>query len=125
MLLRIIPLNCREKEYAFNLSVITDDRWSKFVQDIVNARVYDIKNVKINGAKIVVRDNKAKVKLFYQDVDYHEVVLYFDEFGRISKEYKDVVSQIWQDMMSEYYGNKYVGMLNNKLGVSNIETIKN
>ena len=121
MQIRMIPLNCREKEYLFDLSVISEERWCEFIQAIVQARVSCVENLKINGAKIVLRDNKVKLKLFYQDDSYHEVILYCDEFGRISKDYKDIISQIWQKMVASYYGESYEEELNLKLGISSLD----
>ena len=48
-------------------SVDAEDAYKYVLQenDIVFARLPNAKNVKINGAKVVIRDNKAKVSLFY------------------------------------------------------------
>ena len=114
MLIKVINLNCKEKEYDFNMSIVTDEKWTNFVQNIVQARVENKGALKINGSKIVIRDNKAKVKVFYQDASYHEVAIMLDEFGRISKDYQDIISKIWQDIMLSYYGNKYAKVLETK-----------
>ena len=71
MNVRIINLNCAEKEYDFNMAVITDKDWAGFVNDVVLDRVSSANGLKINGAKIVLRDNNAKIKLFYQDFIKH------------------------------------------------------
>lgn len=110
----IIPLKCEGKDFKFDLYKISDQDWETFVNDIVFARLPNAKNVKINGAKVVIRDNKAKVSLFYNDGNYHEVLLKIDEFGRITQEYKDVISKIWQDLMFKYYGKAYKDALDSK-----------
>ena len=114
MAILIIPLKCEGKEFEFDLYKIADQHWEKFIKDIVFAKLPNAKNVKINGAKIIIRDNKAKVSLFYNDGNYHEVLLRLDEFGRISQEYKDEISKIWQDLMFDYYGKKYKDALDSK-----------
>ena len=117
---RIIDLNCRDKEYKFNISVVSDDVWRNFAHDIVLAKGEYIKNLELNGYKVVIRDNKVKFKLFYKDSFYHELEYHLDEFGRISKNYQDIASTLWQDIMIGYYGEDYKKALRAKI-VANIE----
>jgi hypothetical protein len=115
MNVRIINLNCAEKEYDFNMAVITDKDWAGFVNDVVFDRVSSANGLKINGAKIVLRDNHAKIKLFYQDSSYHEVQFLCDAFGRMSQRYSDNASKSFQSMMKKYYGIDYARALDKKL----------
>ena len=104
---RLIDLNCKEKNYEFNISVVTENDWKNFVYSVVLEKGEYIGNLEIKGFKVVIRDNKAKVKIFYQSNDYHEVEYHLDEFGRSSMNCCDNVSSIWQDVMLKYYGKKY------------------
>ena len=104
---RIIDLNCRDKEYKFNLSVISEQEWRNLAHNIVLYKGQNIKILELNGYKIVIRDNKAKIKLFYQDTAYHELEYHFDEFGRPSKLYQDDVSEFMQEIMLCHYGAEY------------------
>ena len=84
-------------------------------RNIVLVKCENVKNLTLNGYKVIIRDNKAKFKLFYQDSFYHEVEYNLDEFGRISKDYQDVVSELWQDVMRKYYAEEYEDALKKKL----------
>ena len=111
----IIDLNCKDKEYKFSLSVITEKDWIDLAHAIVLNKGQNIKILTINGFKIVIRDNKAKVKIFYQDSYYHELEYHLDEFGRVSQSYEDEFSQLLQDVMSKHYGQEYNLALTSKL----------
>ena len=111
----IIDLNCKDKEYKFSLSVITEKDWIDLAHAIVLNKGQNIKILTINGFKIVIRDNKAKVKIFYQDSYYHELEYHLDEFGRDSQNYEDEFSQLLQDVMSKHYGQEYKLALTSKL----------
>ena len=89
------------------MSVISEQDIRNLAHNIVLVKGENIKNLVLNGYKIIIRDNKAKFKLFYQDSFYHEAEYHLDEFGRASKNYQDVVSNLWQDVMREYYGEEY------------------
>ena len=104
---RLINLNCKEKEYKFNMSVISEQDIRNLAHNIVLVKGENVKNLVLNGYKLIIRDNKAKFKLFYQDSFYHELEYHIDEFGRVSKNYQDVVSEFWQDVMRKYYGKEY------------------
>lgn len=121
MTIYVLPLKCEGKEFKFDLYEIKNEDWEKFIVDIVFENLPNAKNVKINGAKVVIRDNKAKVSLFYLDDKnkYHDVLFRIDEFGRSSQDYKDTVSKVWQDLMYSYYGKKYKDALDAKF-----ETLK-
>ena len=112
---RIIDLNCKEKEYKFNLSVVSQEMWGRCIRDILMVRASSTKGVIITGFKVTIRDNVAKVMLCWKDDLYHEFTCHLDEFGRISKNYKDLVSEIWQNIMFEYYGEEYRTQLDSKL----------
>lgn len=111
----IIDLNCKDKDYKFNLSVVTENDWVDFAQAIVLNKGENVEGLQLNGFKVVVRDNKAKIKLYYQDLFYHELEYHLDEFGRNSKNYEDVVSVLFQSIMKKYYGAEYELELSNKL----------
>ena len=114
MLVRIIDLNCQEKEYKFDISNLTEHDWKTFAHTVVMDYGEFVKDLTLNGMKVVIRDNKAKVKLFYQDSTYHELQYRLDEFGRISKNYKDIVSTVWQNIMKKRFGQTYETDLNQK-----------
>lgn len=119
---RIIDLNCRDKEYKFNFSIVSEEEWRDFAHNVVLYKGQNIKTLELNGYKIVIRDNKVKVKLFYQDVAYHELEYHLDEFGRASKNYQDVISEFIQEIMSEHYGEKYEkALVESKNNVVNTE----
>ncbi len=103
----IINLNCKDKEYKYSLSVITEKDWVDFVHEVVLNKGENIKILTTNGFKIVIRDNKAKIKIFYQDSFYHELEYLLDEFGRVSKNYEDEISQLLQGIMRKHYGQEY------------------
>lgn len=112
---RLINLNCRDKDYKFNMSVISEQDMKNLAHNIVLVKGENVKNITLNGYKVIIRDNKAKFKLFYQDSFYHEVEYYLDEFGILNQNYQDVVSELWQDVMRKYYGEEYEEVLKDKL----------
>ena len=112
---RLINLNCKEKEYKFNMSAISEQDMKNLAYNIVLIKGENVKNLTLNGYKVVIRDNKAKFKLFYQDSFYHELEYYLDEFGRANKNYQDIISELWQDLMRKYYGKEYDDALKAKL----------
>ena len=111
----IIDLNCKDKEYKFSLSVITEKDWVDFAHDVVLKKGENIKDITLNGLKIVIRDNQVKFKVFYQDSFYHEIEYHLDEFGRISKRYEDIVSKLFQNIMKKHYGKEYENVLASRL----------
>lgn len=113
---RIIDLNCKDKEYKFNLSIVSQDMWLRFIRDVLLVRVSSVEGVSITGFKVTIRDNVAKILLCWKDDLYHEFNFHLDAFGRVSKNYKDLVSEIWQNIMNEYYGDEYRSSLDSKLG---------
>lgn len=111
----IIDLNCKDREYKFSLSVITEKDWVDFAHDVVLKKGENIKDLTINGLKVVIRDNQVKFKVFYQDSFYHEIEYHLDEFGRISKSYEDIVSKLFQNIMKKHYGKEYENVLASRL----------
>ena len=103
----IIDLNCKDRDYKFSLSVVTEKDWSDFVHEVVLNKGENIKILTTNGFKIVIRDNKAKFKVYYQDSFYHEIEYHIDMYGRASRDYSDSVSKLWQSIMVKYYGKEY------------------
>ena len=112
---RIIDLNRKEMNFEFRINVFSSDEWVDFAHQIIWAKGENVRNLELIGLKVVIRDNVAKVKIFYQDAFYHELEYYFDEFGRIDKQYKDVASNIWQQVMLSRYGEKYDIALRSKM----------
>ena len=101
-------LNCRDKEYEFNLSVITDDDCKRFAFDYIISSNQMLNNYQVNGIKVIIRDNKAKIVLYYQcGGAIHEVKLILDVFGNKSQNYQDNISKIWQEIMIKHHGDKY------------------
>lgn len=111
----IIDLNCEDKDYKFSLSVITEKDWVDFAHEMVLNKGENALELTLNGFKVVIRDNKAKIKIFYQDSCYHETEYHLDVFGRISKDYNDEVSQLWQAIMRNHHGKEYDETLASKL----------
>ena len=114
-----------EGEYKFNISVMSSKDWTNFTLDVLTARLDTIKGVKLSGTKVSVRDNVAKVMISWETADnaYHEFEFHLDEFGRKSKNYQDLVSNIWQNQMSKFYDKEYVQALQAKLDELNIKTV--
>lgn len=116
MQFNIVPLNCRDKQYEFNIVAVREDDWIKFVKSVLLARTDNVSSVSLTGFKVVIRDNIAKVVLYWKDEEfYHEFKFHLDPFGRVSKDYKDLVSEIWQNLMGDYYGEEYNSALEAKL----------
>ena len=120
---KVIDINCKDKEYKFNISVVSDEDWEQFVYNVVLEKGDFDKKFEINGYKVVIRDNKAKVKIFYQDNAYHELEYRLDIFGRAVNKYEDFVSVLWQDVMTKYYGEEYQKAKYVKLGREKVQTI--
>ena len=119
---RVIDLNCKEKEYQFNLSVITESDWENLAHSIVLEMGRNVKELELTGYKVVIRDNKVKFKVFFQDDAYHELEYHLDALGRKSKSYQDVVSILWNEVMEKYYGAEYAKFVELKLGKSKTQT---
>ena len=111
---KILDLNIKDA-YKFSLSVITDDEWKDMAHSIILEKGEILKNLKLLGFKVVIKDNKAKFKICFEDSSYHENEYHIDEFGRISKDYKDCVSYLIQDVMAQHYGKDYLLALSAKL----------
>ena len=111
----ISDLNCSEKEYKFNLSDLTREEWTKFARDVLITCLPVLRGTRITGYRVKIRDNKAKVLICWKDEAYHEKEFHLDEFGRVSKNYQDVVSNIWQNIMSDHFGKEYNRVLSPKL----------
>lgn len=121
---RVIDLNCKDKGYKFNLSVITEVDWRDFAYNVVLENDNCAKKIQFNGYKVVIRDNRAKVKIFYQDHAYHELEYRIDVLGRISKKYQDVVSVIWREMLQKYFGEEYSKFVELNLGKNKTHTVE-
>ncbi len=96
----------------FNLTEITEQDWKFFVEDVVLNITEGRRAHSIMGS-VTIRGNKAKLKLAYQDGNYHEIVLRIDEFGVSTHNYNDKISSIWQDVMKARFGAKYSNALKN------------
>ena len=119
---KICRLNYRQNEYKFNLAAISESDWVNFAHDSMLELGERDNNLVLNGIKAVIRNNKAKVKLFYQDSAYHQLEYHLDEFGRASKNYRDVISSLFQGVMSKIYGAEYDAALEKKLGSTKTNT---
>ena len=111
----IIDLNCDDKEYKFNLSNITKEEWTKFARDVLIARLPVLKGTRMTGFRVKIRDNIARVRIAWEDEAWHEKEYRLNEFGRPTRNYQDIVSNIWQNLMSARFGQEYVQELNVKL----------
>ena len=120
---RIIDLNCKDKEYLFNMSRLTDKDWNDLAHSVVLAKGQNVKDLELNGYKVVIRDNKVKFKVFFQDGQYHEHEYHLDVFGRESRKYADIVSELFQSVMSRYYGKKYREALDERISMVNEHTV--
>ena len=114
-----------EEKHQYSISVVSSKEWTKFMLDVLTARLETVKGVKLGGTKITIRDNVAKVMISWTSNNnaYHEFTFHVDEFGRKSKNYQDLVSNIWQNLMSEKYGIEYNKALQSKLEEINTKTI--
>lgn len=122
--MQTVVVDVNEKnDNKFNISVVSKDDWTKFTKTIIVGRLNEDKSVKMLGSFVNIRDNKAKVKICWEDNLYHEFEFHIDEFGRSSKGYQDLVSQIWQNIMTDYYQEEYVIELDAKLVELQSQTI--
>ena len=119
MQLVLVNLNCDTNKYKFDMSAITEEEWNKLAHEIVLTKGQHVKILELKGAKVVIRDNKAKMKVFFQDGLYHEHEYHLDVFGRESRQYADVVSEMFQGLMASYYGDSYRIALKEKLSMDN------
>ena len=96
----------------FNLTDLSEQDWQYFAEDIV-LNIAEGKTVRSLMGSVTIRGNNAKLKLAYQDGNYHEIVLRIDEFGVSTHNYSDNISRIWQDVMKARFGAKYSKALQN------------
>ena len=115
MSLVVMNLNDKNEQHQFDMSVIHEEVWDNLAHDIVLAKGKQVNGLGLKSAKVVVRGNKAKLKICFQDDLYHEHEYHLDVFGRASRNYSDLVSEMFQDIMKHYYGEEYEVALNNKL----------
>ena len=111
----LINLNDKDASYQFDMSVVDEEAWSIMAQEIVLAKGKRVKSLALKSAKVVIRENKAKFKVCFQDDLYHEHEYHLDVFGRDSRDYLDLVSEMFQDTMKSYYGAEYEEALNQRL----------
>ena len=106
MNLKLINLD-NGKDFKFNLAEISEQDWKFFLEDVVLNTSKKQKSVRSIMASVTIRDNKAKIKLAYEDGNYHEVVMSMDAFGSSTHNYSDKVSKIWQDLKAARFGKNY------------------
>ena len=117
-------LNLNEKSYKFDLSIISEEDWNKFMFEVLLARLDNVRFIKVPTIKAIIRDNIAKVQISWvEGKSCHDFTFHLDEFGRKSKNHQDLISNIWQNLMTEYYHEEYVQALNSKLRETEIKTI--
>ena len=115
MPLVLMNLNEKNTSYQFDMSVIDEEIWSDMAHAIVLAKGKRMKLLELKSAKVVIRENKAKFKVCFQDDLYHEHEYHLDVFGRDSRDYLDLVSEMFQDVMKSYYGAEYEKALSQRL----------
>ena len=113
MVVACASLNCEDKDYGFNMSAITEADCEEFAIKYVYKEGKPVKGAHINGIKVIVRDNIAKIILYYQaEGSLHEFKASLDPFGMKSQNYQDEISKIWQTIMVRHFGNAYQNALN-------------
>ena len=103
---KLLNLDDKNKDFKFNLSTISEQDWKFFLEDVV-LNISEKKQVRSIMASVTIRDNKAKIKLAYEDGNYHEISMTIDAFGSAAHNYSDNVSHIWQDVMGARFGKDY------------------
>ena len=101
--LLILDSNTNEK---FNIAEISEQDWKFFIEDVA-LHISGAKRVRSIMSTVTLRNNKAKIKLAYEDSNYHEVVLNLDCFGLSAHNYTDKISKIWQEIMQARFGKEY------------------
>lgn len=104
-----------KKDFQFNLAEISEQDWKFFLEDVVLNSSKNPKNIRSIMASVTIRDNKAKIKLAYEDGNYHEISMTVDEFGSSTHAYSDKTSAIWQDLLTARFGKGYDAELQSKL----------
>lgn len=105
--MQIKKINFNSSQYKYDLSAVTDKDWLDFARDIALEKGDKANTIKLIDVKVVIRDNVAKFKVAYEDGSYHEYEYHLDEFGRISQNYQDEISALFQGIMSKHYGKGY------------------
>ena len=104
-----------KNNYKFNLAELSEQDWKFFIEDVVLNTSKNKTNVRSIMSTVTIRDNKAKVKLAYEDGNYHEVNLNIDALGLSAHNYADQISKIWQELMVARFGKEYAEELSVKL----------
>lgn len=102
----LLDLDVKKENCKFDLSTISEQDWKFFLEDVV-MNVSDGKHVRSINAKVKIRDNQAKVKMTFEDGNYHEMGLTIDPFGVVGQNYSDVISETWQDMARARFDESY------------------
>lgn len=113
MLVKVIDFGNSNKNVQFDMSKINNESWHDIAEDIV-ALVAKPSAVRkdTTSAKIIVRDNVAKVSIQFKSSGAIQTVNYsLDEFGCAEDSYCDAVSQVLQLYMLYLYGDKYIDTL--------------
>ena len=112
-----------DKDYQFRLSQITEADCEEFAIKYVFKEGKTVKGTRINGIKVIIRDNIAKIRLFYaEEATIHEFAVSLDAFGNQQANYQDEISRIWQQILVRYFGKDYLEALDLKLN-ANINNI--
>ena len=119
----IVGDNNSNNQSKFDILSVSKQDWDRFIKSVLLERAQQTKGIKLYPASVTVRENRAKVIIRWEDKNYHEFIFHIDECGRVSKNYQDIVSQIWQNIMTEYYGEEYVAELNARLNELKSKTI--
>ena len=105
-------LDNEENDYQFKLSHLTEADCEEFAIKYVFKESKTVRATHINGIKVIVRDNIAKVKLFYaEEATIHEFSASLDAFGNQQANYQDEISRIWQQILARRFGKEYLEML--------------
>ncbi len=119
---RVVDYTCKDNQHEFNISKVSKQDWNKFSREVLISRVNATQRITVKDASVVIRDNVAKYNVAWQDaLGYHEFACHLDPFGRASKNYSDLVSEIWQNIMTDYYGKEYQTELNKELNQLNVK----
>ena len=113
MLFRLLNLNEKDKHYKFDLGELVIPDWDVFFEGVAVANSGQIpRRLKIEQARVTIRDNVAKVKMTYIDNAFHDLSIVVDQFGVKSSGYSDDASKVWQKMMGDKFGQDYLDELN-------------
>ena len=105
MKLKLLNFNDSRKNYECDLSAINKEMWECFISEIVIIDCSNLESVSSAQAAISIRDNRAKIKVEYQDEENHKLN-YSLSPTMFNGEHKEKLLETWCEIIASIRRNE-------------------